>query len=277
MAAGLGARFGGEKQLQPVGPSGELIIDYSIRDAIRAGFDKIVFVVKKESEDVFRERIAERVSKDVNCAICAQELSDIPRPVPEGRVKPWGTAHAVWAARAEAGDRFAVINADDFYGADAFTRLSVFLSDPANGGSFCMVGYRLGNTLSETGAVSRGACEIGDDGSLLYIEERHGIRREGGGIICDGGAELSENTVVSMNAWGFTSGILPATGRHLIEFYDTMKNPLTDECYLPTVVMSMLAKKEARVRVLPTSGKWLGMTYAQDAPLVREAIAGLER
>ncbi len=286
MAAGMGSRFGGLKQLTPVGPNGQMIIDYSIYDAIQAGFGKIVFVIKHEIEKDFRELIGDRVAQKIPVEYVFQELDKLPEGyrVPEGRQKPWGTAHAILLCHGVVKEPFMVINADDFYGSECYRLLGSFLSDPPKGDKlqFAMAGYILKNTLTENGSVARGVCRVSEDSKLLGLEERTCIEYVDGKPMFteDGGATyepLDEDCTVSMNAWAFPADILEHLGERFQAFLDTTakENPLKAECYLPTVVNDMLAEGLAETTVLRTDDRWYGMTYAADKADVQNAIAAM--
>lgn len=285
MAAGMGSRYGGLKQIDPVGPRGEIILDYSLYDALRAGFGKAVFVVKEETADLFRATIGRRVAERIETAYVYQCLEDLPPgfAVPEGREKPWGTAHAVYAARAEVSGPFAVINADDFYGPSAFKLLAEHLAQTEDRCTreYCLVGYVLANTLTEHGYVSRGVCRVGADGYLEGIREHTRIERRDGRIVSapDGEtpAELPADSTVSMNMWGFTPELFGELADYFPDFLraNTAANPLKAEFFLPDLVMSLLRDGKARVRVLRTEDRWFGVTYREDKPMVEAAVKRL--
>ncbi|MCQ2427780.1 MAG: NTP transferase domain-containing protein [Clostridia bacterium] len=283
LAAGLGSRFGGMKQTSPVGPCGEFIIDYSCADAIKAGFNRIVFVIKKENLEIFRDSVGKRVEPYCDVRYAFQDLRDLPQgfSLPEGRVKPWGTAHALLAARNIIDDNFATINADDFYGAESFSIVADFLkkADEKNGVmKCCMAGYRLSNTLTENGSVSRGICDIAPDGKLVSITERTKITPVGADAEFeeDGSSyPLPGSSIASMNFFGLTPGIFDFAEKKFSEFLSDMKNPMKDEFYLPFMVSDAMKQGIATVNVLPTEGKWFGVTYAADKPSVVKAIAGM--
>jgi NDP-sugar pyrophosphorylase family protein len=260
LAAGLGSRYGGLKQLDPVGPSGETILDYSIYDAIRAGYAKVVFVIRKQNEAAFRETAGARWSGHIAVEYAFQELDT----TKSGRTKPWGTAHAVLAAADSVQTPFAVINADDFYGAQSLRLLSEHFS--AGLGDYAMVAYPLRNTLSPFGTVSRGICEVDQGGYLRAIVERTHIAADGSST----GDEL-----VSMNLWGFTPSLFPELRLYFARFLAGHANDLTAEAYLPTFVDELIAAGRARVRVLQTPDAWLGMTYREDLPRVAAGIRAL--
>lgn len=266
MAAGIGSRFGGLKQIAPIGPNGEIIVDYSVLDAVKSGFSKVVFIIKKDIEKDFREAIGRRIEKIADVEYAFQEIDKVPLGlrVPDGRTKPWGTAHAVWCAKDAVSTSFAVINADDFYGRGAFKTIYDYLTGT---GGTCMVGYRLGNTLTEHGTVSRGVCDIAD-GMLVGVTEHTALDKNSG---------IPLDTIVSMNMWGFEHGIFDEIENQFSDFYNGMKNPQKDEFYLPSVVDSMIKNKAVKVRVLDTDEKWYGITYKEDVIPVRAAIDGLIR
>ena len=285
MAAGMGSRYGGLKQVDPVGNHGQLIIDYSIYDARRAGFETVVFVIKHEIEDTFKAAIGDRLSKVIDVKYAFQELSDLPEgyAVPEGRVKPWGTAHAILAARRVVDGPFAVVNADDCYGPEGFREIYQYLeSHPDRPGcyEYAMVGYQLGNTVTEHGHVARGICEEDRDGYLLRVTEHTHIEKDGADarFTEDGGAtwtRLPGSTVVSMNLWGFTRSFLDEVQARFPAFLDRAltQDPLKAEYFLPGVVTQLLEEGKARVKVLRSSDKWYGVTYKEDKPQVVRAIA----
>lgn len=282
MAAGMGSRFGGLKQVTPVGPSGELIIDYSIYDAIAAGFGKVVFVIKHAIEDTFKEHIGNRIARQIPVEYVYQELDALPEgyTAPEGRTKPWGTGHAVLCCREAVREPFAVINADDYYGRECFRILADFLRQPQGGEKkhIAMAGYILENTLTENGYVSRGICTTAPDGTLTDLVERTHIEiRDGKAAFTeDDGATwtvLPEGCYVSMNCWAFPAGSLAYFDDKFRAFLAEHGAELKAEFYLPFVVNEMVAAGEADVKVLPTPDKWYGMTYANDKEKVIAAIA----
>jgi len=286
LAAGLGSRYGGLKQLDPVGPAGETILDYAVFDAVRAGFGRVVFVIRRDFEAAFRAQVAAKYAGRVAVDLVFQALDALPAGLapPVGREKPWGTGHAVWCARDAIHEPFAVIGADDFFGRDAFVQLAEFLSGnrkskivprPLGGRDqpnrkFCMVGYRLDRTLSEHGTVSRGVCEVGADSLLRGIVERTAI--DPGQL---GQGDLRGDATVSMNCFGFTPALFPALEAQLGEFLRAVGGDVKRELYLPTVVSAMIARGEATVRVLPTPGEWFGVTHRGDRPRVVAALAAL--
>lgn len=275
LAAGMGSRYGGLKQVDGLGPNGETIIDYSVYDAIRAGFGKVVFVIRKSIEKDFLEVFGNRFNKSVKVEIAFQELDMLPQgfTVPVGREKPWGTAHAVWVTRHLIDEPFAVINADDFYGYDTFRVLAQELSKPnLEKGSYFMVGYKLGNTLSEQGAVSRGVCSTNADGFLLDVVERTHIERTGGVVkYKDENGNLvpvDENVPVSMNFWGFTPDFFEYTEKLMSDFFSNQIGNVKAEFYIPTVVNRAIKEGVARCKVLETKASWFGVTYPGDRPQV---------
>ena len=285
MAAGMGSRYGGLKQVDPVGNHNQLIIDYSIYDARRAGFETVVFVIKHEIEDTFKAAIGDRLSKVIHVKYAYQQLDDLPEgySVPEERVKPWGTAHAILAARKVVDGPFAVVNADDYYGPEGFKKIYDYLeSHPDQPGcyEFAMVGYLLGNTVTENGHVARGICEEDSENYLTRVTERTRIEKDGADarFTEDDGAtwtHLSGNTIVSMNLWGFSQSFLREAEARFPAFLDKAlaENPLKGEYFLPSVVTQLLEEKKARVKVLRSTDKWYGVTYREDKPVVVNAIA----
>ena len=286
MAAGMGSRYGGLKQIDPVGPDGQIILDYSLYDARRAGFERVVFVIRPELEQAFEQAIGAKARRVMQVDYAYQTLDRLPEGLcaPEGREKPLGTAHAVWCTRAlTAGCPIAVINADDFYGAEAFQKVYDYLAAAEDDEKhrYCMVGYRVENTLTENGTVSRGVCTADADGLLAGIVERTAIARDADGVIryaADGDApagEIAEGTPVSMNLWGFTPSFLPALDDGLRRFFaETLpKNPMKAEYYLPYAVDELIRAERATARVLTTQARWFGVTYREDKPVVCAAIA----
>ena len=281
MAAGIGSRYGGLKQLDAVGPSGEIIIDYSIYDAIRAGFSKVVFVIRRDIEAAFREKIGNRIQDRIETAYVFQELDQIPEgfPLPLGRTKPWGTGQAVLICREEIDRPFAVINSDDFYGASSFAGLADYLrqaSDRDGVADYCMMGFTLKNTLSEFGTVSRGFCRVDREGYLEDIQERLKIRKTGEKVsYTENGSDwIEENpeSIVSMNMWGFTPGIFPELEKGFSTFLREKIEIPKSEYLLPEEVGMLVRNKKATVKVIPTAEKWFGVTYPADKPLVQKAI-----
>ena len=275
LAAGMGSRYGGLKQLDAVGPGGETMLDFAVFDAIRAGFGRLVFVIRREFANEFRARIGDRYAQAVEVAYVFQELDTLPAGFvcPPERTKPWGTGHAVWCARAAVAGPFAVINADDFYGRDSLVQLARFLRAEAPAGRLrlAMVGFRLANTLSENGAVSRGVCTVGPAGGLHRIVEQTGIRSEDVGT----GRTFSGDEIVSMNCWALKPGVFGALDRQLAGFLQQQRENLKSEFYLPAAISAMIESGEADVAVLPTQANWFGITYREDKPRVVDAIGQL--
>jgi NDP-sugar pyrophosphorylase family protein len=282
LAAGMGSRYGSLKQVDSVGPNGETIIDYSVFDALRAGFGKVVFVIRKDIEKDFLEVFGKRFDGKVPYEIVFQELDMLPEGIacPPERVKPWGTAHAVWVCRHAVKEPFAVINADDFYGADSFRVLSKALTDPKlTQGDYFMVGYHLKNTLSEQGSVSRGVCTVDVKSFLDDVVERTHIERLDGAVKFKNEQgemiPVDDNSLVSMNFWGFTTNFFGYIDSMLSEFLGgSLANPKS-EFYIPTVVNKLIKSKEATCKVLPTRSQWFGVTYPGDKPIVKERLLKL--
>jgi len=286
LAAGMGSRYGGLKQVDPVGPSGEAILDYSVFDAERAGFGKVVFIIRKDFEAEFREKVGAKYEGVMPVEYCFQDIHDLPAPftVPEGRTKPWGTAHAIRAARDVVKEPFAAINADDFYGRDAFAKLAAFLSNPQPAGAdpqrlhFAMVGYKLDLTLSDNGSVARGICKV-EDGKLTSVTEMTKLVR------VPGGAENREDEAnpvkltgeerVSMNLWGFTPELFAALEARFPAWLEKNGTAPKSEWYIPFVVDEMIHEGKADVAVLPTDSNWFGVTYREDKPFVTGEIGKL--
>lgn len=288
MAAGMGSRYGGMKQIDPVGPNGQVIMDYSLYDARRAGFETVVFVIKHEIEDAFKAAIGDRASKVMQVHYAFQQLDELPSgyTIPEGRAKPWGTCHAVLAAKPFIDGPFAVVNADDYYGPEAFRVMYEYLSTHSDGElyDYCMVSYLLQNTVSENGSVARGVCQPNPDGTLHSVTERTRIETYAGGIHYteDGGeswTDLPGETPVSMNLWGFGKSFLEEADRRFAGWLDEnlAKNPLKCEYFLPLVVTELLEEGKARVQLLHSADKWYGVTYREDKPVVVDAIARMTR
>jgi len=283
MAAGMGSRYGGLKQLDPVGNHGQLIIDYSIYDARRAGFETVVFVIKPEIEADFKAAIGDRVSKVMDVKYAYQLKEDLPEgySVPAGRTKPWGTAHAALAARKLVDGPFAIVNADDYYGPEAYQKIFEYLSAHPDGElyEYVMVGYLVKNTVTENGSVARGVCEETEDHYLTHVVERTRIEKGPPPRFTeDDGAtwtELDEDTIVSMNMWGFNRSFLDEAQARFPAFLDKAlsENPEKGEYFLPTVVSQLIDEGKARVKVLRSQDKWYGVTYREDKPTVVAAIA----
>lgn len=274
LAAGMGSRYGGLKQLDGVGTSGETIMDYSVFDAMRAGFGKVVFVIRKDFEDDFRNIVLSKYQDKIPCEICFQSIDKLPAgftPNPD-RTKPWGTNHAVLMGKELIHEPFAVINADDFYGKESFQVLADFLTSvEGKHGQWCMVGYRVQNTLSENGSVSRGVCSTDENGYLTDVVERTKIEEVGKKVIyTENGVdtELPLNTPVSMNMWGFTPEYFEMAEQGFIQFLKTNEKELKAEYYIPTMVNNAIIEGKATCKVLDTPSKWFGVTYAEDRPQV---------
>ncbi len=278
LAAGMGSRFGGLKQIEPLGPNGEIIIDYSVYDAKQAGFEKVVFVIKPELLDTFKEVIGSRVEKFIEVDYAFQTTDMVPEgyTCPEGRTRPWGTGHAVWCAREHLSGPFGIINADDFYGRDAYMQLGKQLREKVTSEHMCMVGFALENTLTENGSVSRGVCEI-KDGMLQSVTEHTKITREGDHLRNDGIGPmkiLPLGAIASVNVWGLHADMFPAMTESFKAFLDdlTEENALTKEFFLPAFVDSLIKTGKADVEVLPTTSKWYGVTYREDKDNVMAAM-----
>ena len=287
MAAGMGSRYGGLKQIDPIDEQGHIIMDFSIYDAVKAGFKKVVFIIKRENEKDFREAVGDRLSRHIQVEYVFQELGKIPEgfSVPEGRVKPWGTGHAVLCCLDIVDAPFAVINADDYYGAHAFRMIYDYLTTHQDDDKYryTMVGYVLENTLTENGHVARGVCETDENHYLVGIHERTHIEKqpEGAAYTEDEGktwTEIPEGSTVSMNMWGFTASILRELRDRFPLFLEKtlQSNPMKCEYFLPSVVGELLAEDKATVEVLKSMDKWYGVTYKEDKPVVVDAIRKLK-
>ena len=282
LAAGMGSRYGGLKQLDGVGPSGETIMDYSVFDAIRAGFGKIVFVIRHDFEEDFRQKVLSKYENHIPVELCFQDLNALPEgfTCPEGRTKPWGTNHAVLMGKDTINEPFAVINADDFYGRDGFTVLGKALTEMAEKqNDYCMVGYRVGNTLSESGTVNRGVCTTDSEDYLTTVVERTGIAAEAEGIVFvdenNQKQSLEANAPVSMNMWGFTPDYFQHSEDYFINFLKEFGQEMKSEFYIPTMVNHLINNGIAKVKVLDTTSKWFGVTYAEDRPDVVAKLQSL--
>ena len=280
MAAGMGSRFGGGiKQLEPVGPNGEIIMDYSIHDAVKAGVERVVFIIRRAIEEAFRERIGARIETicaelGVEVAYVFQENDDLPEgfAYPAGRTKPWGTAHAVLSARKVVKDPFIVINADDYYGQDSFEKVCTVLKQQKDApGVCCMAGFRLENTLSEHGSVSRGVCTQDEENHLVNVVETTDICKLNGGIR-SGEQELAGSTIVSMNMWGLSSDMMAHLQDGFAPFLTGMSDENKSEYQLPTEINRKMHEGKAQVTVLETAARWYGMTYKDDVPMVKAAF-----
>ena len=283
MAEGMGSRFGGLKQIEPVDPEGHIIIDFSLFDAWRAGFRDVVFIIKREMEGEFRACIGDRMKKFFHVSYVYQELDRLPEGIalPEGRTKPWGTGHALACCKGAVNGPFAVINADDFYGRTAFSEIYSFLEAQTDASKYAMVGYRLKNTVTEFGSVARGVCEI-ENGMLTGVTERTKIYKKGADAeYTEDGVQffpLAGDTIVSMNLWGFSARVLDELWNRMGVFLNDAipANPLKCEYFLPFVVNAQLADKSASVQVLPCEEAWYGVTYREDLDSVREAVARMK-
>lgn len=285
MAAGMGSRYGGLKQIDPLGPNGQIILDYSIYDAYRAGFSRVIFIIKPELKDAFEQAIGAKARRYMQVDYVFQTLDNLPGGLtaPEGRVKPLGTGHAVWCALPLLDVPFAVINADDFYGADAFQKMFDFLSKTVDDDKYryCMVGYKVENTLTDNGTVSRGVCQADENGFLCSIVERTAIARSEDGVIHfsegDTTGEIADGTPVSMNLWGFTPSFLGELTTMLHEFFAEKlpSNPEKGEFYLPSAVDALIQNGKATARLLTTDARWFGVTYREDKPTVQAALAAM--
>jgi len=279
LAAGMGSRYGGLKQIDPVGPNGETIIDYSIFDAMRAGFDKLVFVIRRDLETAFREAVGARFERRLPVEYVFQELDKLPAgfTVPLGRTKPWGTTHAILMAEDVIREPFAAINADDFYGADSFKSLAQQLKSGSP--DYSMVGFVLRNTLSDFGSVARGVCQVDASGYLTHIVELMKIERDGNGAKClDAGTafeKLNGDEPVSMNMWGFQPSLFAHLRREFTEFLAKQGGEQKSECYIPMTVGKLVTAGQARCRVLRSNAAWFGVTYREDRPFVIEGIQKL--
>ncbi len=276
LAAGMGSRYGSLKQMDAFGPYGENIIDYSIYDAILAGFGKVVFVIREQFEDAFKDFFAGKFEDKIEVAFVCQELDVLPkgfRP-PINREKPWGTGHAVWVTHEAVNGPFAVINADDFYGRDAYFKIrDYFNSEDAAEGNYCVVGYYLRNTLSDHGTVNRGVCLVDDQMYLRGVNEIVKIAREQDGVIrYPGDGILSDDTLVSMNIWGFLPSYYDHAEESLKSFLTTHGDNPASELYIPSVVDQLITNGKLKVKVIPSNSAWFGVTYKEDKPFVTEQI-----
>ena len=285
LAAGMGSRYGGLKQLDQLGPHGETLMDYSIFDALRAGFTKIVFIIRHDIEQAFREAIGDRIERicaglGVELGYAFQELDALPAgvSVPEGRTKPWGTGQAVLACKDQLDGPFAVINADDYYGKEAFVQLYNFLQgyDAAKPGELCMAGFVLKNTLSDNGAVTRGICRMDENAFLTGVDETSGIEKTADGGAAAGGRAIDAESLVSMNMWGLTPGFVGMLQDGFVECFGNIAgNELKAEYLLPIFIDELLKAGKVTVKVLPTHDRWFGVTYQEDKPVVIESFAKL--
>ncbi len=280
MAAGMGSRFGGLKQVEPVGPNGEFILDYSIYDAIRAGYEKVVFIIKEENYDLFRETIGKRIESKIKVEYAFQRIKDVPKgvKVPEDRIKPWGTSHAILSAKNLVNDNFTVINADDFYGFDPYAKMKDFFDKNTDSNTYAMIGYKTKNTMSENGSVKRGVCSKDENNMLTNLIESS-IEKKDGKIIATPledektSFEVSEDTLVSMNFFGFTPSIFKFLEDEMTEFFEKHKDDL-DKCefLIPTSVFKRIKEDKIKVKVLDTNERWFGVTYKEDKKDLVSAI-----
>lgn len=281
LAAGMGSRYGGLKQIDAFGPNGEAIIEYSIYDAIRAGFGKVVFIIRQEIEEAFKAHFGSKFEGKIEVAYAYQELSDLPEgfTLPEGREKPWGTAHALLMAERVVNEPFAIINADDFYGANAYQVMSDHLSALSNDSThYALLGYYVKNTLSENGSVSRGVCELNSEGCLTNITERTKIFPKEGAIVFEEDGVLSplpENVPVSMNFMGFSPSVFPLLKAQFVAFLEKDINTPKSEFYIPIALARFVTERSASVRVLETSAKWFGVTYKEDKAAAQQELSDL--
>lgn len=280
LAAGMGSRYGGLKQIEPVGPSGETILEYSVFDAIRAGFGKVVFVIRESFAEDFKERFGSKLTGKIKIEYVYQEINKLPEGfiLPDGREKPWGTGHAVLMAKNVINEPFAAINADDFYGAEAYQVISKYLNNAVAPERYAMIGYQLNNTLSEFGSVSRGICFTDNNNQLTNITETHKIRQVGDQILCESEnkeVELTGNESVSMNFWGFHPSIFKNIETQFIDFLKDNINQPKSEFYIPFVVFEMIQKGQISVEVLAADSPWFGVTYQEDKPHVIKQIQKL--
>ncbi len=277
LAAGMGSRYGGLKQLDPLGPNGETIIDYSVYDAMNSGFGKVVFIIRKHFEEEFKKQVSDKFKPFIDVVHVHQELDSL-IPEPTNREKPWGTGHAVLVAKDVINEPFAVINADDYYGSDAFKTMANSLSNSVTPGHYSMIGYQLKNTLSDHGSVSRGVCSVDNKHYLTDVVERTNIFTDPAGKICftenDKTVELDKNCLVSMNFWGFHQDIFAFIGKQFTEFFYANKENLKSEYFIPLFVNTLLEQKLITLEVLTSSDKWFGVTYREDRQTVVDALNG---
>lgn len=284
MAAGLGSRFGGIKQLEPVGPSGEIIMDYSVYDAIKAGFNKVVFIIRKDIEEDFKKIIGNRISKMIDTEYVIQDVNNLPEgfKLPEGRTKPWGTGHAILSCKNVVKNPFIVVNADDYYGKEAFVKVHDYLVNPDKTDkkyNFCMAGFRLGNTLSENGTVTRGICDVDENNMLLDVNETFEIQRDHDEAKAgrDGKQlRISLEQPASMNMWGFTADFIDELDKRFTPFLSGISgNEMKAEYLLPSIVDELIKEGSAQVKVLDTNDKWFGVTYQEDKYMVQSSLKKL--
>lgn len=281
LAAGLGSRYGSLKQIDRIGPSGERIIDYSVYDAQKAGFGKIVYVIRESFKDEFKEVILKELPTEIETAVVCQELEKVPYSISysKDRTKPWGTGHALMIAASKIDNPFLVVNADDFYGADSFKIAYDFLTSVKSDNEYALVGYKMNNTLSDFGSVSRGVCEVGINNYLSSIVERTQIKIEDSKIVFKDNDKkwqpLTGDEIVSMNMFAFTPSVFRMYEKYFVEFMNENKNELKAEYFMPTVVGNLIEKNEVKVKTLETNASWFGLTYAEDKPIAIERIAKL--
>ncbi|MEO6221290.1 MAG: sugar phosphate nucleotidyltransferase [Ginsengibacter sp.] len=280
LAAGMGSRYGGIKQMDAFGPSGETIIDYSIYDAIKSGFGKIVFIIRKDFAEVFKNIFEPKLNGKIETQYVMQEMDSYTDgyQIPANRTKPWGTAHAVLCARTVINEPFAVINADDFYGSDAFEKAAKFLTGDVNHTTYCIIGYQLSKTLSENGTVSRGVCEVDNNDNLISIVERIKVYRGENKIVYEEGENkivLPEDTPVSMNFWGFDASVFDFIQKLFLEFLNEKGEDIKSEFFIPIIGDAFIRDDNRKIKVIRTSSQWFGVTYQEDAPDVKASIESL--
>ena len=280
LAAGMGSRYGGIKQMDSFGPGGETIIDYSIYDAIQSGFGKIVFIIRKDFADTFKKIFEAKLKGKIETEYVYQEMDSYTGDfqLPSERSKPWGTAHAVLCAKDAINEPFAVINADDFYGRDSFEKAAKFLMGDVNQKTYCIIGYQLSKTLSENGTVSRGVCEVDADNNLIGIVERIKVYREDGKIVYEEGDKkiiLPEDTPVSMNFWGFDPSVFSFIQTLFVKFLEKNGSNPKSEFFIPIIGDAFITEKDQNIKVINTSAQWFGVTYREDAPEVKKSIEEL--
>ena len=280
LAAGMGSRYGGIKQMDSFGPSSETIIDYSIYDAIQSGYGKIVFIIREDFAEEFKKIFEPKLKGKIETVYVFQEMDSYTNgfQIPDERSKPWGTAHAVLCAKDAISEPFAVINADDFYGRDAFEKSAKFLTGEANPETYCIIGYQLSKTLSENGTVSRGVCEVDSSDNLIGIVERIKVYREAGKIVYEEGenkTELHEDTPVSMNFWGFDPSVFDFIQKLFLKFLEENGENIKSEFFIPIIGDAFISDQNHKIKVINTSAQWFGVTYREDAPEVKKSIESL--
>lgn len=283
LAAGMGSRFGGLKQMAGLGPNGEVLMEYSVFDALKAGFGRVVFIIRKDIEDAFRQYVISRLPANLPYALVYQELDDLPDGfvVPDGRSKPWGTSHALWCARHEVKENFAVLNADDFYGASGFEKIHFFFQSPSfQTQTGALVGYRLDKTLSDSGTVTRGICRANEEGFLVHIEETSEIGRNGAelsGQTDSGTVLLSGQELASMNFWGFHPSVFQQIDKAFLPWLAENGKLLKSEFLLPQTIGNLVKEGKIRIQVLDSQDAWVGVTYAEDQESTRLHLASLHK